>query len=148
MPCSSRLTLESAIQYLVYFSPKGDGGDLNMVAPAFRLLSESTVRRFILASRFPAVGRRRAVFTAAMPVPEAAVHEKNGLEFDQDHIRPSGKVLSVQAEAKSQTVQQRAYDFSGFVSLPRMRDMFQERRSFVSRSLFGFGGVPPRSRIH
>src|SRR5262245_11076241 len=37
--------------------------------------------------------------------------------------------------------------FSGVVSLPRMRDMFQLRRAAVSRSLpFFTGGIVPRGR--
>lgn len=36
--------------------------------------------------RFAAVGRSRAVFAAAMPVPEAAVNENSGFVFRQKYI--------------------------------------------------------------
>jgi hypothetical protein len=57
---------------------------------------------------FAAIRRCRAVLTALVPVPEAAVNEDDRFVFNQHHVGPAGKLLSVKTETKAEPVQQRA----------------------------------------
>lgn len=63
---------------------------------------------------FAAVRRRRAVFAAAVAVPEAAVDEDGGFVFGEDDVGAAGEVFGVEAEAVADAVKDGADEEFGF----------------------------------
>jgi len=68
----------------------GDCGDISFVIPLEFVIPESGSSL-----------RQTEVRTARMSVPEAAVHENNGVPLGEHQIRPAGQVLSVQLVPES-----------------------------------------------
>jgi len=54
------------------------------------------------------VGRRRGVPATPVAMPEAAMHEDNGLIFRQHNVGFAGKVLPVKTKPKTKFVEKRA----------------------------------------
>jgi len=97
--------LQRAVR-LGFALPDGDGAPAERAQSA---LMEFVARGVAFEFRqppFAAIRWHRAIRTAAMPVPEATVHEDNGLVFRQANIRFSGELGIVQPKAKTHAVEE------------------------------------------
>jgi hypothetical protein len=78
--------------------------------------AERTVMQFVPGSvsfqlRHPElspIARCRAIFATTMPMPETTVNENHRFVFRQNNIGSAWEIFSMQAEAKSHFVQERA----------------------------------------